>query len=44
MKRSNHLNKSKDDAPVVGRCGGCGKEFPSKYQMKNHVCREQHYG
>lgn len=37
MKRSNHKSK-KGDKPVVGTCAGCGKEFHSKYERKNHVC------
>lgn len=41
MKRSNHKEK-KGSAPVVATCGGCGREFHSKYERKNHVCRGDH--
>lgn len=40
MKRSNH-NQKKGAAPIIARCGLCNAPFTSKYQEKNHVCRER---
>lgn len=31
----------KGKPPVVVRCLGCGREFPSKYSAKVHACKEE---
>lgn len=38
MKRSGHKNK-KGEKPVI-TCAWCGHNSPSKYDSKNHVCRQ----
>lgn len=38
MKRSNHIEK-RGTKPVI-ECRWCGHHSPSKYEAKNHVCRE----
>jgi hypothetical protein len=31
----------KGPPPIVATCQRCGRTFTSRYQEKNHVCRER---